>query len=484
MACAAFGGVTLLLFGFIYWQTAGLETQRIDRFILNEAAALSGESLATMAAEVNTRYRADLHRQSFAAIFDAHGVRVAGDLLAVPYGLAEDRLVHDCIVLRQSAAGPIHEPASALAMRLAGGGMLVMGRSETDVAKLRTLVLRALALGLAPTLAAALGIGLLASRRVLARVRYMNQSIERIMQGHLNERLPSAGSSDALEQLASSCNRMLAEIEHLLAEVKGVGENIAHDLRAPLARLRARMEIGRARGQNKEALQSVLESAIEELDRGLAIVTALLRIGELETGRRKAAFAVLDLPDLIAEAAELYAPLAADRGLRFEQSSFPVAGIQGDRALLLEVLVNLLDNAVKFAPSGGSVVIAILEEQSGPIIRVADSGSGIPLEERSAVLERFYRAAPNRHLAGNGIGLNLVSAILRLHDFGMRMSGEGQGFAIDILCWHQGAGTTSDGAGAAEAAAPAAAQVNGYQRKLTNSMFSSVFGVGPMPWNT
>jgi signal transduction histidine kinase len=176
--------------------------------------------------------------------------------------------------------------------------------------------------------------------------------------------------------------------------------------------------------------------------------------------------------------------LAADRGLRFEQSSFPVAGIQGDRALLLEVLVNLLDNAVKFAPSGGSVVIAILEEQSGPIIRVADSGSGIPLEERSAVLERFYRAAPNRHLAGNGIGLNLVSAILRLHDFGMRMSGEGQGFAIDILCWHQGAGTTSDGAGAAEAAAPAAAQVNGYQRKLTNSMFSSVFGVGPMPWKT
>ena len=484
MACAAFGGVTLLLFGFIYWQTAGLEMQRINGFILNEAAALSGESPATMAADVNTRYRADLHRQSFAAIFDAHGTRIAGDLLAAPSCLAEDGLVHECTVLRQSAAGPTREPASAVALRLAGGGMLVMGRSEVEVTKLRVLVLRALALGLAPTLAAALGIGLLASRRVLARVRQMNQSIERIMQGHLNERLPAAGSSDALEQLASSCNRMLAEIEHLLAEVKGVGENIAHDLRAPLARLRARLEIGRARGQNKEALQAVLESAIEELDRGLAIVTALLRIGELETGRRKAAFAALDLPDLIAEAAELYAPLAADRGLRFEQSSFPVARIYGDRALLLEVLVNLLDNAVKFAPSGGFVAIAILEEESGPIIRVADSGSGIQLEERSAVLERFYRAASNRHLAGNGIGLNLVTAILRLHDFGMRMSGEGQGFAIDILCWQQGAGTPGSGVGPAEAPAPLSAQVNGYQRKLTNSMFSSVFGVGPMPWKT
>jgi signal transduction histidine kinase len=206
----------------------------------------------------------------------------------------------------------------------------------------------------------------------------------------------------------------------------------------------------------------------------------LLRIGELETGRRKAAFTALDLADLVTEVAELYAPMAADRGLRFEQSSLPVASIHGDRALLLEVLVNLLDNAVKFAPDAGAVAIAILQEASGPVLRVADSGAGIPHQERAAVLERFYRAAPNRHLAGNGIGLNLVSAILRLHGFGIRMSGNGSGFAIDILCWPHG----SADAGAAEHTAPAAGQENGYQRKLRKSMFSSVFGVGPMPWNT
>ncbi len=485
MACVAFCAVTLLLFGFIYWQTAGLETSRLDGFVQHEATALQRESAPVMAADVNTRYRADLHRQAFAAIFAADGTPIAGDLVAVPAGLPEDGLVHESVVLRPMAIGPVYEAAHAIARRLPDGALLVVGRSESDLRILRGLVLRAMWLGLAPALVAALCIGLLASRRLIARVQRMNHSIDRIMQGHLNERLPSADSADALDQLASSCNRMLAEIERLLGEVKGVGDNIAHDLRAPLARLRARMEIGRARCQDKEALQAVLTSAIEELDRGLAIVTALLRIGELETGRRKAAFAAIDLADLIAEAAELYAPMAADRGLRFEQSSFPVASVFGDRALLLEVLVNLLDNAVKFAPSAGLVSIAVLQEVDGPVVRVADNGAGIAPSERSMVLERFYRAEPNRHLAGNGVGLNLVSAILRLHDFGIRMSNDGPGFAIDIMCWPQGGTPHGDvSAAAPEDAAVASAQVNGYQRKLTNSMFSSVFGVGPMPWKT
>jgi signal transduction histidine kinase len=179
----------------------------------------------------------------------------------------------------------------------------------------------------------------------------------------------------------------------------------------------------------------VLERSIEELDRGLAMITALLRIGELETGRRRAAFAPIDLSGLMAEAAELYAPVAADRGLRFEQSDFTVPAVVGDRALLLEVLANLLDNAVKFAPQGGSVCVAVIAEPCGPVLRVADSGAGIAPVNVSAVLERFYRAEPNRHIEGHGVGLNLVSAILRLHGFGIRMGPAAPGFAIDILCW-------------------------------------------------
>jgi signal transduction histidine kinase len=480
MASAAFGATTLLLFGFIYWQTAILETNRIDGFILHEMTVLSHEDTATMAADVNTRYRADLHRQSFAAIFDPEGTRIAGDLRALPSTLPHDGLAHHTVVLRPASAGPALDMAQAVARRLPNGNLLVVGRSEADIASLRALVARALGLGLLPALLASLAIGLLASRRTIGRVHGMNRSIERIMRGHLNERLPAANGSDALEQLATSCNRMLGEIERLLGEVKGVGENIAHDLRAPLTRLRTRMEIGRLRGQDKAALERVLEQSIEDLDRGLAVITALLRIGELETGRRQAAFAPVNLCDLMQEVGELYAPLVADRGLRFGQSPFPVAAVTGDRALLLEVVVNLLDNAVKFAPLGGSVSISVLQEASGPVLRVADSGQGIAAEDVSAVLERFYRAEPNRRLEGHGVGLNLVSAILRLHGFGIRMSSEvpgvAPGFAIDILCWPHG--------GAAHEAAPVCDQVKGYQRKLTKNIFSSVLGVGPTPWKT
>ncbi len=451
MASAAFGAITLLLFGFIYWQTAGLETNRINGFLLHEITALGEENPATMIADVNTRYRTDLHRQVFAAIFDARGTRIAGDLLAVPLFLPQDGTAHQTVVLRPMPSGPVMDTALVMAQRVGNGNLLVVGRSKADAAHLRLLVVRALGLGLMPALLAALCIGLLASQRTLARVRGMNQAIDSIMQGNLNARLPaSANSTDALEQLAVSCNRMLAEIERLLEEVKGVGENIAHDLRAPLTRLRTRMEIGRVRGQDKAALDNVLERSIEELDRGLAMITALLRIGELETGRRRAAFAPLDLSGLLAEAAELYAPVAADRGLRFEQSDFAVPVVIGDRALLLEVLANLLDNAVKFAPPGGSVCVSVMQEPGGPVLRVADSGAGIAPVNVSAVLERFYRAEPNRHIEGHGVGLNLVSAILRLHGFGIRMGPAAPGFAIDILCWpHE-----TKNPGTANAAAP------------------------------
>jgi signal transduction histidine kinase len=269
-------------------------------------------------------------------------------------------------------------------------------------------------------------------------VREVNQTIGRIMQGHLYERLPTAGTEDVLDQLADSVNVMLAEIERLLAEVKGVGDNIAHDLRTPLTRLRTRLESGLVRAGSQSELESVVASAIEDLDQSLAIITALLRIGELEADRRQAAFAPVALDGLLSEAADLYAPLAEQRGVGLHLAPGSDQTVLGDRGLLFEAVVNLLDNAVKFAPTGGSVTLALLEEQGGPVIRVADTGAGIAPEEREAALKRFYRADPSRHIAGSGLGLSLVAAILRMHGFDLRMSDGAYGFAVDILCRGKG----------------------------------------------
>ncbi len=434
IACAAFATTTLLLFGFIYWQTAGLETSRIDAFIRHEHAALLRESPAVMAADVNTRYGADLHRQSFAAIFGPSGKPIAGGLAALPPGLAEDGDLHDIELLRRGEDGAAPDVARVVAGRLSNGNLLVVGRSVQDLVELRLRVGRALWLGLLPALAASLAIGLYASQRTILRVRAVNRAIARIMQGHLEERLPSSGTSNALDQLAESCNRMLAEIERLLGEVKGVGDSIAHDLRGPLTRLRFRLEVGRARATSQVELDAVVAQALDDLDQTLAMITALLRIGELQADRRQAAFRQVGLGSLLREVAELYAPLAEQRGLTFQLSLAPDGEVLGDRELLLEAIVNLLDNAVKFAPPDGTVGLELLWENGGPVVRVADTGPGIAPAHRQAVLEKFYRAPLTSHVAGHGLGLSLVCAIVRLHGFDLRMSDAAAGFAIDIVC--------------------------------------------------
>jgi signal transduction histidine kinase len=287
---------------------------------------------------------------------------------------------------------------------------------------------------LLPALAASLGIGLFASQRTIARVRDVNQAITRIMQGHLSERLPTAGTMDELDQLASSVNTMLDETERLLGEVKGVGDNIAHDLRTPLARLRVRLERARGRGITLAEQDAVLGQAIEDLDQTLAIITALLRIGELEAGRRQSAFASVSVASLLHEAADLVAPLAEQRGLQFQLTLSPDVDIRADRDLLMEALVNLLDNAIKFAPEHGSVGLSLLHAGAMPVIRISDSGTGVPDNERRAVLDRFYRADPSRHIPGSGLGLSLVAAILRMHGFSLAMHDLNPGFAVDIVC--------------------------------------------------
>jgi hypothetical protein len=438
IACAAFGAMTLLLFGFIYWRTAWLETYRIDQTLLHEYAFLSREAPDALAADIRAHYGEDLHRLSFAAIFAVDGTRIAGGLDALPDGLPGDGVPHEVVSVRRDDGGITREKVRAIAGRLNDGRQLVVGRSEQDLDKLRSLVLRALALGLLPALAASLGIGLFASQRTLARVRDVNRAIYRIMQGHLSERLPSAGTLDELDQLAGSVNIMLAEIERLLAEVKGVGDNIAHDLRTPLARLRVRLERLRGRVRGEAEQDMLLGQAIEDLDQTLSIITALLRIGELEAGQRQSGFASVSLVGLLREAADLCVPLAEQRGLQFHLTLSPDIDIHADRDLLMEALVNLLDNAIKFAPSHGSVGLALLQGGAYPVIRVTDSGSGVPPHERKAVLDRFYRADRSRHIPGSGLGLSLVAVIVRIHGFALAMQDLDPGFAMDIICGSSG----------------------------------------------
>ena len=244
MASAAIVGGTLLLFAFIYWQSAMWESTRIDDFLVHESLAIRREAPASVIGDVETRFARDLHRQSFAAVFDAAHHLQSGDLTTYPERLPSDGRVHKVTVRRLGKQGASAEDVNAVASALRDGRILVVGRSVQDLTKLRHVVLRALALGLLPGLVLSLCVGTFASARTLNRVRSVNRSVVRIMQGNLRERLESRGTEDALDQLAGSVNRMLDEIERLVEEIRGVGDDIAHDLRTPLTRVRARLERG------------------------------------------------------------------------------------------------------------------------------------------------------------------------------------------------------------------------------------------------
>jgi PAS domain S-box-containing protein len=224
-----------------------------------------------------------------------------------------------------------------------------------------------------------------------------------------------------------------ALLEEALQEAKVVGDNIAHDLRTPLTRVRIRLERGREHASTLEELRAVADQAITSLDQSLTTITALLRITEIEHSRRREGFSKVQLAPLIREVGDLYDPIAEDKSVILQVEAAQGATVHGDRDLLFEAVTNLVDNAVKFTPEGGRVELVLLYREGETIIRVSDTGPGIPEIEREAVTERFYRSDKSRNAKGVGLGLSMVAAIVKLHGFRFTLAA-GPGCTAEIAC--------------------------------------------------
>ena len=429
----AFALCALLLFGFIYWEAAVYETSRVDHLLVGEAATAARKPVGELLRTVDIGLANDLHRRSLAALFDTDGRLVAGNLRHVPDGLPIDRLAHGASV---ETTGAVREPVRAVARRLPDGQILVIGRYMDQLTLVRLIVLRAISLGAVPAVVLALLVGTFLSLRAIERVRGVHLTAERIMRGDLHERLPSQGTRDDFDRLSATVNHMLDEIERLMDEIKGVGDDIAHDLRTPLTRVRVRLERSRNAALTQEDLHRAIDAAILGLDHALAIITALLRISEIEGGRRRAGFGEVDLASLAREVADLYGPIAEEKAITFQLEIREVPMIVGDHDLLLEAVANLVGNAIKFTPESGHIWLSVGETgQAGAgraVVCVRDSGPGIAAEERSAVLKRFYRSDKSRHIEGTGLGLSLVAAIARLHEMDL-VIGEAGGCKVELI---------------------------------------------------
>jgi signal transduction histidine kinase len=299
---------------------------------------------------------------------------------------------------------------------LTGGVYAFVGRDLYAASTAENSVLGAFGWVLLASLLASFAGGLLLSQKFLRRIDAITDTCQGIMAGRLGDRVPVNGSRNELDQLASTINEMLDRIGALMESLRQVSNDIAHDLRTPLAHLRYRLERARAESRNAEDYAAPVDEAIADADKLLAMFAALLRIAQIEAGARRAGIETVDLHALLARAGDLYKPVMDDSGHPFELCLSPGACVRGDPQLLLQLLSNLLDNAVHHTPSGAPVALITAMEGERPSIVVADTGPGIAIEDRQKVLGRFYRCERSRTTPGSGLGLALVSAIADLHD--------------------------------------------------------------------
>jgi signal transduction histidine kinase len=430
-AAGAFATFVLVLFGFIYWKTDHYLVARSDHIIASQLHVMSGLPGERKRDIIQYQLSEDPRVVQFVGLFAPDGSRLAGNLDSLPSGLKLDDSVQNAALQRSGPNGVETRVVRAIGQYLPGGELLVIGREVDEAVEMSKVVSQALALGLVPALVLCLAVGALLSVRAERRIAEVNQQVQRIVAGNLRERLPGVAGNDPFSKLAAIVNGMLDEIETLLHAVSGIGNDIAHDLRTPLGRVRLMLERGRSHAETLQQLQSVADKAISGIDQSLAITTALLRLAEIENSRRSAGFGKVALMELVREVGELYEPIADDRGITLHTDLAHAAIVNGDRDLLMEAIVNIVDNAVKFTPQGGRVEISLLRGNAESIVRVKDTGSGISEMERDAVLGRFYRSDKLRSAPGFGIGLNLVAAIVKLHGFRLTIH-PGSGCVIEI----------------------------------------------------
>jgi signal transduction histidine kinase len=433
LVAGMFAAFIVALLGFVYLKTENDLTTRSDRVIATQMGFFAGLSPERRLDAINEHLKQDPSRVQLAGLFSSNGRRIAGNVESLPPDLKTDSTVQSAVVDRLDESGREKQAVRLIAQGLPKGDVLVIGRNVDEVGEIARVVGRALALGLVPAVLLCLAVGVALSARARKRIVEVNERVQRIVAGNLRERLPHRNTDDPFSKLAVIVNGMLDEMETLIHSLAGVGSDIAHDLRTPLTRARLTLERGRTGARTLEQLQTVADKTIEGLDQSLSIITAILRLAEIEKSQRSAGFGKVALADLIREVGDMYEPIAEDKGIALLIHSQHELSVHGDRDLLIEAVANIVDNAVKFTPAGGQVEIGLFRGNGENIVRVKDTGSGISEHERDAVLRRFYRSDKTRHTSGLGLGLNLVTAIVKLHGFRFSIV-PGSGCVVEIGC--------------------------------------------------
>lgn len=439
---AIFLTIAGLLIMIVFWQTNEVLTAQVMTTLTAEAAALKAEAKAQgssgLIEAVGTRSRPE--GPGLYLLADAAGKKLAGNLSRSPPEIGagnEGGIFH----YRPALAPTVHERLGvAISLAMPDGSRLVIGRDIDDQRAFANGVKRLFILGLGALTAAGLATALLVSRIVLKRIEGINIASREIMAGDLSRRIPIDGSGDELDGLAVNLNAMLERIEQLMTGLREVSENIAHDLKTPLNRLRNRVEAAlRDTSGASPAHQEALTRTIEDADDLIKTFNALLLIARLEANALDKTTEAVDCGTLVRDVAELYAPAAEEQGLSLVILAEPGPVIAANRQLIGQAIANLIDNALKYAPASVQHVarpgISVEVKVNGGEVEIAvgDHGPGVAIEDRARVLRRFVRLDESRSQPGTGLGLSLVAAIARLHGGRVMLEGNDPGLRVRLL---------------------------------------------------
>ncbi len=407
------------LVGFLYWNTARVLDRETDETIRAEVAGLV-EQYQRLGLPVLTDVisrRSARSEQGIYVLADRDHRVIAGNLDLWPsVATAGDTFIEFEFERRDGQALQLRQARGQI-FELAQGYFLLVARDVRDRREIERLFSTALPWSVAWMILLGVGGGVLISRNFLARLDVINRTSREIIAGDLTKRVPVTKTGDEFDDLSGHLNRMLDRIERLMHGMREVSDNVAHDLRSPLNRLRGRLEaLSRQQASNPD-VKSDIDAAVEETDRLINTFNALLLIAEAEAGSVRESMTEFDLREIVRGICDLYEPVAEDAGLAFEQRTDGAPmNVHGNQNLVSQAVANLVDNAIKYTPAGGKIQVIVESDGQRASLIVADTGPGIAPEDRGRVTERFVRLEASRNSPGTGLGLSLVAAVAHLHD--------------------------------------------------------------------
>jgi signal transduction histidine kinase len=426
------------LLGYVYWSTTSYLTERFDRAAFAERKLLTDAydrgGRRSLAAFVEKRIRDERLAGWYYELADASLSPIAGNLPHWPPELqpATPRTRDWSPPTDLKAVPADRVMVRASARTLPNGDRLLLGWPADGLGRFSAMAAKTIGAVAVLFLLLAAAAGISTARRSVTRIEMINATSREIMLAGFDKRIPLRGTDDEWDELATNLNSMLDRIEQLVETNRQVSDNVAHDLRTPLTRMRARLERAATQSLDPGGYRSLVQDTIGELDGILRMFSSLLRISRIEASGQGTGFGRLDLKELAGEVVELFDATAEQHSVRLVLSGVASVPIVGDRDLLFDALSNLVDNAIKHGGDGGEVHVGIGRRAEGPVAAIADRGPGIPASEQDKVFKRFYRLEDSRNSPGNGLGLSLVAAVARLHGIGIELADNAPGLRVEL----------------------------------------------------